>query len=134
MEVDVAVIGAGPAGSTLAALLARRGVRVALVDRDVFPRDKLCGEFLSYDALPILEALDLGDELDRLNAPRIGRCRVIGTHKTLEFALPHPARGISRLFLDDMLLRAANARGAMRFDGWTTVALGNPLERRAPSP
>ena len=60
---DVAIIGAGPGGSTLAALLASRGVRVALIDRDTFPRDKLCGEFLSYDALPIVELLgvNLGD-------------------------------------------------------------------------
>ncbi|HUJ16164.1 MAG TPA: FAD-dependent oxidoreductase, partial [Thermoanaerobaculia bacterium] len=49
---DVAIVGAGPAGSTLAALLAKRGASVALIDRDSFPRDKVCGEFLSYDALP----------------------------------------------------------------------------------
>ena len=43
MNVDLAIVGAGPAGSTLAALLAQRGARVALLDRDAFPRDKLCG-------------------------------------------------------------------------------------------
>ena len=54
MTADVAILGAGPAGSTLAALLAARGVDVLLADRDRFPRDKVCGEFLSWDALPIL--------------------------------------------------------------------------------
>jgi flavin-dependent dehydrogenase len=117
VEIDVAIVGAGPAGSTLAALLAQRGVRVALFDRDVFPRDKLCGEFLSYDALPVLEPLGVVAAIDRAGAPRIGRCRVIGSHRTYEFALPHAARGVSRMFFDDLLLRTAEARGAMRRDG-----------------
>src|SRR5260370_27583887 len=58
LDLDVAIVGAGPGGSTLAALLARRGHSVALIHRDVFPRDKLCGEFLSYDALPIVRTLN----------------------------------------------------------------------------
>jgi flavin-dependent dehydrogenase len=123
VEVDVAVIGAGPAGSTLAALLAGRGVRVALYDRDAFPRDKLCGEFLSYDALPVLQPLGVVDAIDRAGAPRIDRCRITGSKRTYEFALPHPARGVSRLFFDDLLLRTAVARGAIRRDGMTVSSL-----------
>ena len=119
MEVDVAIIGAGPGGSTLAALLAARGVRVALYDRDTFPRDKLCGEFLSYDALPIVERLgiDLGD------APHIDRCRVIARHRTYEFTFPHAARGVSRMFLDDLLFKTAIARGAENHEGVTVASL-----------
>jgi flavin-dependent dehydrogenase len=123
VEVDVAIIGAGPAGSTLAALLAGRGVRVALYDREAFPRDKLCGEFLSYDALPILEPLGVVDAIDRAGAPRIDRCRIVGSWRTYEFALPHPARGVSRLLFDDLLLRTAVARGAIRRDGVTVSSL-----------
>jgi len=106
--VEVAVIGAGPAGSTLAALLARRGIAVALIDRDAFPRDKLCGEFLSYDALPVLDALGV----TLADAPFIHRCRVVARHRTWEFDLPHAARGVSRMLLDDMLFRTAVAAGA----------------------
>jgi flavin-dependent dehydrogenase len=106
--VEVAIIGAGPAGSTLAALLAACGVEVTLFDRDVFPRDKLCGEFLSYDALPVLERLGISLE----GAPRISHCRVIGS-RVYEFDFPHEARGVSRLLFDDLLLRAAVARGAV---------------------
>lgn len=108
MEVDVAVIGAGPAGSTLAALLASRGVKVALTDREAFPRDKLCGEFLSYDALPIVDLLgvDLGD------APHVEHCRVVSRHATYEFDLPHAARGVARMTLDELLHRAAVREGA----------------------
>ena len=120
---DVAIIGAGPAGATLAALLAGRGVTVAVYDRDAFPRDKLCGEFLSYDALPVLGPLGVVDEIDRAGAPRIDRCRVVGSKRTYEFAFPHPARGVSRFFFDDLLLRTAEARGAIRKDGVTVTSL-----------
>ncbi|HEV2721551.1 MAG TPA: FAD-dependent monooxygenase, partial [Thermoanaerobaculia bacterium] len=107
-DAEVAIIGAGPAGSTLAALLARRGIAVALIDRDTFPRDKLCGEFLSYDALPVLDALGV----TLAEAPVIDRCRVVARHRRWEFALPHSARGVSRLLLDDLLFRTAVAAGA----------------------
>ena len=107
-DAEVAIVGAGPAGSTLAALLARRGVSVALIDRDAFPRDKLCGEFLSYDALPVLDALGVALP----DAPQITRCRVVARHRTYDFDLPHAARGVSRMLLDDLLFRTAVAAGA----------------------
>ncbi|HJQ37784.1 MAG TPA: NAD(P)/FAD-dependent oxidoreductase [Thermoanaerobaculia bacterium] len=117
---DVAIIGAGPAGSTLAALLARRGIDVALYDRDAFPRDKLCGEFLSYDALPILDPLGVLTEIDKTGAPRIDHCRVVGSKRTYEFTFPHPARGVSRMYLDDLLHRTAQQLGARAVE--STVA------------
>ena len=123
MEVDVAIVGAGPAGSTLAALLANRGLSVALADRDTFPRDKLCGEFLSYDALPIAGHLGVLAELDRRGAPRIETCRVVGRRRTYEFALPQPARGVSRLLFDDLLFRTAIAAGAHDRSGETVSDL-----------
>ncbi len=112
VEADVAIIGAGPAGSTLAALLARRGVSVLLIDRDEFPRDKLCGEFLSYDALPVLDPLGVVNAIDHRGAPRIEHCRVVGRHRTYEFDFPHAARGVSRYYFDDLLLKTAVASGA----------------------
>jgi flavin-dependent dehydrogenase len=114
---DVAIVGAGPGGSTLAALLARRGYSVALIDRDVFPRDKLCGEFLSYDALPIIEALDIGLG----GAPEIAGCRVIGRHRSYAFDFPHPARGVSRMLLDDAVHRRAVADGAQAITATATT-------------
>jgi flavin-dependent dehydrogenase len=115
-NVDIAIVGAGPAGSTLAALLARRGHSVALIDRDTFPRDKLCGEFLSYDALPIIDAL--GVNLD--GAPEITNCRLVGRHRTYGFDFPHSARGVSRMLLDDALVRCAVANGAQAITATAT--------------
>ena len=56
-EVDVAVIGAGPAGSAAAITLAKAGARVALIDKATFPRDKCCGDGLTTGALRVLEQL-----------------------------------------------------------------------------
>ncbi len=56
-EAQVIVVGAGPAGSTAACVLARAGVDVLLVEKGVFPRDKLCGGFLASRSLGLLEEL-----------------------------------------------------------------------------
>jgi flavin-dependent dehydrogenase len=119
VKADVAIIGGGPAGSTLAALLASRGVDVALIDKDTFPRDKLCGEFLSYDALPVIDCLGI----DLSAAPEIRRCRVVARHRTYEFDFPHAAHGVSRMLLDDLLFREAVSRGAKPFEALNVSSL-----------
>lgn len=129
MEVDVAIIGAGPAGSTLATLLAKAGVSCTVMDRDILPRDKVCGEFLSYDALPILEWVGAAAAIDAAGATRIGRCRIFGTSRTYEFEFPHEARGISRMQLDSLLLETAANEGAVRMDGWTALHVERREER-----
>jgi geranylgeranyl reductase family protein len=61
VRADVAVVGAGPAGSAAALVLARSGLDVVLIDRAVFPRDKTCGDGLMPDALAALRALGLAE-------------------------------------------------------------------------
>src|SRR5438874_2325470 len=57
--LDVIVAGAGPAGSIAALVLARAGARVLIVDRETFPRHKLCGDTLNPGALALLGSLRL---------------------------------------------------------------------------
>jgi len=57
--IDVLIAGAGPAGCVAAIVLARAGARVTLLDRAMFPRDKLCGDTLNPGAVAILRRLDL---------------------------------------------------------------------------
>jgi len=57
--LDVIIAGAGPAGSVAATLLARAGARVLIVDRETFPRDKLCGDTLNPGVVKLLQSIDL---------------------------------------------------------------------------
>ncbi len=118
---DVAVVGAGPAGSATAALLAERGLRVVLLDRAAFPRDKACAEYVSPGALPILERIGVLGALRAESAPLSGMTVVShrGTAFTGRFRAAHGFRGhsdvglgVRRTVLDTHLVRAAVARGA----------------------
>jgi flavin-dependent dehydrogenase len=75
--LDVLVVGAGPAGAVAAALAARAGARVRLVDRAVFPRDKLCGDTVNPGTLAILRRLGLARAIDARGLP-IDGMRVAG--------------------------------------------------------
>jgi clorobiocin biosynthesis protein Clo-hal len=61
---DVIVVGAGPAGSAVSALLARRGYEVLVLEREKFPRYHI-GESLVPGILPLLDQLGLGDQIDK---------------------------------------------------------------------
>ena len=65
---DVLIVGAGPAGAIAATVLARAGVRVRLVDRTSFPRDKLCGDSLNPGTLAVPRRLKLSSVVERLGA------------------------------------------------------------------
>ena len=58
---DIAIVGAGPARATAAYAAARRGLRVALIDRQTFPRDKACGDGFGPGAVAISQQLGFGD-------------------------------------------------------------------------
>jgi len=62
LSTDVVIVGAGPAGSAAAIDLVRKGIKVILLDKAVFPRDKCCGDGLTTDALRILDELGLSPE------------------------------------------------------------------------
>src|ERR1700730_11556991 len=57
--VDVAIVGGGPAGSTCAAFCAAAGLRTVLLEREKFPREKVCGDCINPACLPVLQRLGL---------------------------------------------------------------------------
>jgi flavin-dependent dehydrogenase len=119
--VDLAIIGAGPAGCALALHIARSGFEVVLCEQHRIPRDKLCGEFLSPDALAQLRVLGLDRDLapDLGFPPAIDRVRVtVAGQKDLVHPLAPPALGISRFRLDAALAAACSAAGVRVVDRW----------------
>jgi len=111
-EWDVIVVGAGPAGALAAQQLARRQLRVLLVEKRAFPRWKVCGSCLNGVALRALEQAGLGQLLDELGAAPLERIRLGLQGHQLQLALP-AGRSLSRGRLDLALCEAAVAAGAV---------------------
>jgi flavin-dependent dehydrogenase len=79
---DAVIIGAGPAGSTAAILLARAGWSVALVEKQRFPRRKVCGECIAASNLPLLHALGIGKQFDISAGPELRQIAHAGAAHT----------------------------------------------------
>jgi flavin-dependent dehydrogenase len=110
---SVAIIGAGPAGSIAALLLARAGINVTLIEQHRFPRDKVCGECISALGIDVLRRLRLSDALLKHTPAVLNRTILFATNGSLvEIELPQPMWGISRLVFDQILLNAAQSAGA----------------------
>ncbi|MFT3819450.1 MAG: geranylgeranyl reductase family protein [Rubrivivax sp.] len=107
---DVAVIGAGPAGSAAAWALARRGLDVVLVDQQVFPRDKVCGDGLIPDAHAALRRIGVLDEVMALSR-RVSHVRCTGPRGG-HVDVPGTLAVLPRRRLDHILVRAAERAGA----------------------
>ncbi|OMF22541.1 monooxygenase [Paenibacillus sp. FSL H8-0548] len=122
--VDVAVLGAGLAGSSAAKALADKGWETLLLDRQSFPRHKVCGEFLSPEAQSTLQALGLGDSIAELGHSELERVRLIFENGAeVDMALPGKAWGISRYSLDAALHQAAAQAGAALQTGRTVTSV-----------
>ncbi len=107
---DVLIIGAGPAGSACARVLARGGLRVRIVDQHPHGRDKTCGDGLIPDAHKALARLGLLDEVMRLAEP-VAHVACIGPRGG-RVDVPGSLAVLPRKVLDALMLTAAQAAGA----------------------
>ncbi len=102
MKKSITIIGGGLSGLALGCYLRKHGVSVAVIEQGIYPRHKVCGEFIcgvSEDTLDDLGILSLFK-----NAESVRNIRWhIGNKKVLDKTLPHPGMGTSRFVLDDKL-------------------------------
>lgn len=127
LQPQVIVVGAGPAGSVLAGLLAQQGVETLLLDKATFPREKTCGDYLSPGTVRLLDQLDLLDAVRSSGARRLSGMTVAspdGTTFTAEFPAitgtngsPPFALSIPRVLLDSLLLQWARGFGVRCVEG-----------------
>ena len=108
---DVAVVGAGPAGSAAALAARRAGARVLLLDRADFPRDKPCGDGIAAEALDVLHRLGVTGITD--GYPPNNGLRLVGPGGTaVVHPLVRPAHTVPRRVFDARLVAAAVQNGA----------------------
>ena len=109
MRDEVLILGGGVAGCAAAIALARKGRAVTLIEREPTPRHKVCGEFLSGEALEDLHAL--GIDVGGLGAVPIDHVRLAAARRAAEAPLPFPAASLTRKALDTALIAEAVAAG-----------------------
>ncbi len=113
---DVAVVGAGPAGSAAAITAARHGLRVVCLDKARFPRDKTCGDGLTAYALRLLEQLGLGLDEFRATRPEVVSETIVVAPSGTRSVHPIPSQGVyaavvPRRELDAALVAVARDSG-----------------------
>jgi geranylgeranyl reductase family protein len=113
---DAIVVGGGPAGSTFALCAARHGLNVLLVDKERFPRDKLCGDVLPGPCFPVLEDLGLVDRVMALPSRRVSEQVFFTEDQCLRPRSSGNYGGlvVRRALFDDLLFGAAKERVATR--------------------
>jgi geranylgeranyl reductase family protein len=121
---DVVIVGAGPAGSSLAILLRQRGLAVLLLERGRFPRDKICGDFVSPRGLALLEPLGCLDAVLAHGRTRIFSAFVHYEGRKLSGAsipsvsgLPEFGLAVPRMVFDNVLFERARALGVDTVEG-----------------
>ena len=133
MTFDLAIVGGGPAGASCASFAARAGLKVVVLERETFPREKVCGDCLNPACWPVLRRLNLEEPVRASTQGRIERVDFIGIDgRCVSVELPDGAElAVKRSFLDQLLLNRAAELGAevhqnatvtsmhQNSDGWT---------------
>ncbi len=116
MHYDAIIVGGGPAGASSAAFCAAAGLRVLILERAVFPRDKVCGDCLNPDAWPTLARLGVEEAVRAFPHTALRAVEFAGLRGTpIRLPLPDHARGeiaVKRSVLDALLLQNAATQGA----------------------
>jgi flavin-dependent dehydrogenase len=121
---DAIIVGAGPAGTSAACFLRKKGQSILLLEKSHFPRDKVCGEFISPAAWKTFDALGVRKEIIRSEYQPVDHVVFYspsGKDLTIEFK-PEYGLGLSRAKLDFILLNHARSLGVETREGILVVA------------
>src|SRR5437660_12800084 len=126
---DVAIVGGGPAGSSCAAFCALAGLRTLVLERENFPREKVCGDCLNPSCWPVLERLGIAQLVRDLPHSRLAAVEFIAIegHKVI-VDLPTGSDcelSVKLSLFDDLLLKRARDLGAHVREGTTVTALAH---------
>jgi menaquinone-9 beta-reductase len=126
---DVAIIGGGPAGSGCAAFCALAGLRTLVLERETFPREKVCGDCLNPSCWPVLERLGIAQRVRDLPHCKLTAVEFIGIGgRKVVVDLPDSDDceiSVKRSLFDDLLLRRACELGTHVRTETTVTALNH---------
>jgi flavin-dependent dehydrogenase len=127
MMVDALIVGAGPAGASCAAFCAKAGLKVLVLERETFPREKVCGDCLNPLAWAVLERMGIADAVRGLPHSRLEKIEIATLARTLlDYPLPRDECGeiaIKRSLLDALLSQRAAQLGAEIRHGESIIRL-----------
>jgi flavin-dependent dehydrogenase len=127
---DVAIVGSGPAGASCAAFCAGAGLQTLLLEREIFPREKVCGDCLNPACWPILRRLQLMERVRTLPHGVLDRVDFIGiSGRTLAVPLRDGDQAeiaVKRSLFDQLIMSRARELGATICEGSTVTALTSP--------
>lgn len=130
---DVAIVGGGPAGSSCAAFCAVAGLRTVVLERERFPREKVCGDCINPACWPVLRRLEVADRIRSLPRGRLSQVDFIGIGgRRVSVTLPvgeDAEIAIKRSLFDNLLLERARELGAKIVEETTVTALSSPDPR-----
>jgi len=107
MQTDFLILGGGIAGLSAANELADLGANVTLLESGTYPSHKVCGEFISPEAVPLLEKWEIDLPI------KIHHVKFISSQKEWSMELPEAAASLSRYILDEALAKRASKKGAI---------------------
>lgn len=118
---DVAIVGGGPAGACCASACANAGLKVLVIERDKFPREKVCGDCMNPMAWSVIDAMGLQAEILGSTHVRLEGVRFEGVDgRTVRVPFPNtslPKIAVARSLLDHILLKRAAESGAQVIEG-----------------
>ena len=126
---DVAIVGGGPAGSSCAAFCALAGLRTLVIEREKFPREKVCGDCLNPSCWAVLEHLGVAQRVRDLRHSKLDSVEFIaidGHNVVVDLPTGDSCElSVKRSLFDDLLLTRARDVGADVREGTTLTALAN---------